>query len=198
VSPASVVRRRGRQAEFAATEVRQALHQPLTPDDTAAVVAMLAGGSDSHAPLAPGLPRRIQNGAQDGGPDRWRRTRRRRLARAGCRVCTNPNGHTNGHLGGVPLRPSEHRVAARREQPVGLASSSVVRSGNCERSMMPWPRRRPASSPRWPARRPASWVIQETQQARTRSRPVRAGRPPLSGGGPWRSPRAGARGLRAA
>jgi NAD(P)-dependent dehydrogenase (short-subunit alcohol dehydrogenase family) len=30
------------QAEFAATEARQALHQPLTPDDTAAAVAMLA------------------------------------------------------------------------------------------------------------------------------------------------------------
>jgi NAD(P)-dependent dehydrogenase (short-subunit alcohol dehydrogenase family) len=30
------------EAEFAATEARQALHRPLTPDDTAAVVAMLA------------------------------------------------------------------------------------------------------------------------------------------------------------
>jgi len=30
------------EAEFAATEARQALHQPLTPDDTAAAVAMLA------------------------------------------------------------------------------------------------------------------------------------------------------------
>jgi hypothetical protein len=37
-----------------------------------------------------------------------------------------------------------------------------------------------------------------TQETRTRSRPVRAGRPPPSGGGPWRPPRAGARGPRAA